>query len=176
MPSSNSRPLSHEKIRWALVPEGHPVCDKRPKQATAGHAVPASPTALRVRLCPSRRMRPHDHRMKYFAVTAFFGLLAYLAWPFYHVWQLNQAVVAGDRASLSRLVDLPRVKIEINKKLNKEVDSVVGEVSSSFVRWLQEGIHRLGNDAVERLVTLDWVEAGLRRASGCKRMWASSSV
>jgi hypothetical protein len=103
--------------------------------------------------------------MKYFAAMAFLGLLAYTAWPYYHIWQLNQAAIMGDRATLSRLVDLPRVQTEIKKKLNKDVDSAVGEVSNRFVSWLQTGIQRLGNDAVEQLVTLDWVEEQLLSTS-----------
>jgi hypothetical protein len=37
----------------------------------------------------------------------------------------------------------------------------VGDVSNAFVNWLQDGIRRLGSNAVERLVTLDWVRTQL---------------
>ncbi len=84
--------------------------------------------------------------------------LAYLAWPYYFLHRLNGAVVRGDSAELEQLVDIGAVRTEITRKLNKDVSSAVGEVSNQFVDWLQDGIRRLGGEAVERLVTLEWVE------------------
>lgn len=100
--------------------------------------------------------------MKKLSVAALAVLcLAYLAWPYYVLRQLNTALVRADTVDLERLVDLPAVRGEIVKKLNKDVDSAVGEVSNAFVDWLQDGIRRLGSGAVDRLVTLDWVRAQL---------------
>ena len=100
--------------------------------------------------------------MKKLSVAALLMLcFAYLAWPYYVLRQLNTALVTADMAALGQLVDLPAVRREIVKKLNKDVDSAVGEVSNAFVDWLQDGIRRLGSGAVDRLVTLDWVRAQL---------------
>ena len=100
--------------------------------------------------------------MKKLSVAALLMLfLAYLAWPYFVLRQLNTALVTSDMAALGQLVDLPAVRREIVKKLNKDVDSAVGEVSNAFVDWLQDGIRRLGSGAVDRLVTLDWVRAQL---------------
>lgn len=90
--------------------------------------------------------------------TAFLLLsLAYLAWPYAVLWQLNQALVRDDRAALTELVDIEAVRAAITRKLNGDLQSAVGEVSNRFVDWLQEGIRHSGARAVERLVTLDWV-------------------
>ena len=64
------------------------------------------------------------------------------------------------------MVDLEAVQDQIKRRLNKEVDSSVGEVSNAFVDWLQEGIQRMGSEAVERMVTLDWVRGQLLSKSG----------
>jgi hypothetical protein len=88
-------------------------------------------------------------------------LCAFVAWPYYHVWALERAALDHDLAALAPLVDLPMVREQIKRRLNKEVDSAVGEVSNAFVDWLQDGIRRLGANAVERLVTLEWVRAQL---------------
>ena len=99
--------------------------------------------------------------MKTFVAIIILCLAAYVAWPYYHVWRLDQAAILNDRTELNRLVDLEAVREQIKRRLNKEVDSAVGEVSNAFVDWLQTGIQRMGSDAVERLVTLDWVREQL---------------
>ena len=86
---------------------------------------------------------------------------AYVAWPYYHVWRLDQAVIMNDRQALAAQVDLAAVREQIKRRLNKEVDSSVGEVSNAFVDWLQDGIRRMGDKAVDELVTLDWVREQL---------------
>ncbi len=88
-------------------------------------------------------------------------LLAFVAWPYYHLWRLDQAVALNDRQALMELVDLQAVREQIKRRLNKEVDSAVGDVSNGFVDWLQDGIRRMGGDALNRLVTLEWVREQL---------------
>ena len=85
----------------------------------------------------------------------------FVAWPYYTVWELERAAVLNDVPAMNRLVDLQAVRDQIKRRLNKEVDSTVGDVSNAFVDWLQDGIRRLGAGAVDRLVTLDWVREQL---------------
>ncbi len=99
--------------------------------------------------------------MKTFFALVIVLLLAFVSWPYYQLWRLDQAVVANDRQALTELVNLVAVREQIKRRLNKEVDSAVGDVSNSFINWLQDGIHRMGADAVDRLVTLDWVREQL---------------
>jgi hypothetical protein len=100
--------------------------------------------------------------MKKLAVAAFLVLsLAYLVWPYAILQQLNGVLLADDRPALGQLVDIEAVRREITRKLNRDAQSAVGEVSNAFVDWLQEGIRRLGSSAVERLVTLEWVRSQL---------------
>jgi hypothetical protein len=99
--------------------------------------------------------------MKSLVVVLVLGLMAYVAWPYYYVWRIDQAVILDDREALGELVDLEAVRQQIKRRLNKEVDSAVGDVSNAFVDWLQDGIRRMGTGAVERLVTLEWVRQQL---------------
>jgi hypothetical protein len=87
--------------------------------------------------------------------------VAYVAWPYIGVWQLERVVVEHDQEGLARSVDLMAVRGEIKRRLNKEAGASVGNVSNAFVNWLQDGIRRLGQDAINRLVTLDWVRQQL---------------
>jgi hypothetical protein len=99
--------------------------------------------------------------MKALIVFLLLALSAFVSWPYYQVWNLNQAAIGKDQAALADLVDIRTVREEIKRRLNKEVDSTVGEVSNSFVDWLQEGIKRKGAEAVDALVTIDWVREQL---------------
>lgn len=88
-------------------------------------------------------------------------LLVFLASPYIALWRLDQAIRSDDSSSLADLVDLDAVRREIKKKLNKDADSSIGELSNPFIQWLQEGIQVIGGNAVDRLVTLSWVRARL---------------
>jgi hypothetical protein len=88
-------------------------------------------------------------------------LLSYLAWPYAVLWRIDQAARSGDMVALANLVNLASVRAEIKKKLNKDADSTIGELSNSFIRWLEEGIAVMGSQAVDRLVTLSWVRTRL---------------
>jgi len=89
-------------------------------------------------------------------------LALYLAWPYVSLWCLDQAVRNNDTAALAEHVDLDAVRGEIKKKLNKDADSAIGDMSDPFIRWLQRGIQTMGGDALDQLVILPWVRARLR--------------
>ena len=70
-------------------------------------------------------------------------LLAFLAWPFTAIYRLDQALVANDRQAVAHLVDIESIQQQIKRKMNKNVESTIGDVSNSFVEWLQNGVQRL---------------------------------
>lgn len=89
-------------------------------------------------------------------------LLAFLAWPYTAIYRLDQALAANNLAAIDRLVDIESIQQQIKRKMNKNVESSIGDVSNSFVEWLQNGIQRLGNDAIESMVNLEWAMTQLR--------------
>jgi len=89
-------------------------------------------------------------------------LLGFLAWPYMAIYQLDQALKTNDHQAIERLVDIQAIQQQVKRKMNKEVTSTIGEVSNGFIDWLQAGIQRLGNDAIEDLVNMDWVISQLR--------------
>jgi hypothetical protein len=89
-------------------------------------------------------------------------LLGFLVWPYTVIYRLDQALQVNDREAIDQLVDIASIQKQIKRKMNKEVESSIGDVSNSFVEWLQDGIQRMGNDAIERMVNIDWVVAELR--------------
>ena len=115
--------------------------------------------------------RPRRLRVLGLAVALFLGalFLLFLAWPYATLWQIDKAVRDRNMAELASLVDLESVRMEIKKKLNKNANSTIGDMSDPFIRWLEEGIADMGNQAVERLVTLSWVQGLLlERGTGDK--------
>jgi hypothetical protein len=100
--------------------------------------------------------------MKGFFALLFLIALAFLVWPYTAVYRLDQALQANDQQKLSEMIDLASVREQIKRKLNKNVQSTIGDVSNSFIDWLQNGIQRMGADAVEQMVDNRWVVAQLR--------------
>ncbi len=84
--------------------------------------------------------------------------LAYIAWPYVTIWRLDRALAAGGPASLTGLVDLDAVRGEIRRKINKDSTSAIDRISDGFIDWLAQGIRSDGTDALDRLVTLEWVQ------------------
>jgi hypothetical protein len=112
--------------------------------------------------------RPGIRRaLRRMVLPALAALLLYVAWPYVTLWRLDRAVLSDDPSALADLVDLEAVRGEIKKRLNKEADSTLGDLSDAFIRWLEAGIQTAGSGAVDRLVTLDWVrERLLSRGAG----------
>lgn len=100
--------------------------------------------------------------MKGFFALLFLITLAFLIWPYTAVYRLDQALQTNDQQTLSEMIDLASIREQIKRKLNKNVQSTIGEVSNSFIDWLQNGIQRMGADAVEHMVDNQWVVTQLR--------------
>ncbi len=95
-------------------------------------------------------------------------LLAYLAWPYATLWRIDRALRNDDSAALAELVDLDAVRGAIKTKLNKDADSSIGDLSDSFIRWLQErnrgrGQRRRGAACDPRLGTRAALGQGRKR-------------
>jgi hypothetical protein len=89
-------------------------------------------------------------------------MLAFLAWPYTAIYRLDRALSQNHRTTLAEMIDIQSVRSQIKRKINKNLESSIGDVSNSFVDWLQEGIQRLGADAVDEMVSTDWVVKQLR--------------
>ncbi|MCU7890283.1 MAG: DUF2939 domain-containing protein [Candidatus Thiodiazotropha sp. (ex Ustalcina ferruginea)] len=100
--------------------------------------------------------------MKSFFAVVILIAIAFLIWPYTIVYRLDQALQQNDQQALTELIDVEAVREQIKRKLNKNVKSSIGDVSNGFIDWLQNGIQRLGGDAVEQMVDISWVVTQLR--------------
>jgi hypothetical protein len=88
-------------------------------------------------------------------------VIGYLAWPYLTLWRLDRALVRDDRTDLAALVDLPAMRDEIRRQINKDAQGALVPFSDPFISWLEEAIRRNGTAALDRQVTLDWVRGHL---------------
>ncbi|MET0050109.1 MAG: DUF2939 domain-containing protein [Candidatus Thiodiazotropha sp.] len=100
--------------------------------------------------------------MKSFITLLVLVALAFLAWPYTAIYRLDQALKQNDQIAIESMIDVESVRDQIKRKLNKNVQSNIGSVSSGFVDWLQDGIRRLGSDAIDEMVDARWVVNELR--------------
>lgn len=84
-------------------------------------------------------------------------LALYLSWPYVTLWRLEAALRDPNPLSLQAFVDLAAVRGELKRKLNKETASTLGPLSDPFIYWIEKGVRTLGSEAIDRLVTLEWV-------------------
>ena len=100
--------------------------------------------------------------MKALASLLFLCILAFLIWPYTAVYRLDRALAQHHRQTLSEMIDIDSVRDQIKRRLNKNLDSSIGNVSNDFIDWLQAGIQKLGAGAVDQMVDTDWVASQLR--------------
>lgn len=124
---------------------------------------------------------PKDLPQRRFAIPAplrwlLLGLIVagslYLVSPYITLWRLNLTSVHGPTSALSSIVDLEAVRDQIQRRLNKDRTSAIGEVSDAFIDWVQQVIRRDDGEALRRAVTLGWVrQILLTHAEGNDGFW-----
>jgi hypothetical protein len=83
----------------------------------------------------------------------------YLASPYLALWRLDRTAVNGPTSALNRLVDIEAVQDQIRRRLNKDEDSRIGEVSEPFIDWIQRTIRGRSPNALRMTVTLAWLRS-----------------
>ncbi|MGB5733471.1 MAG: DUF2939 domain-containing protein [Thiohalocapsa sp.] len=111
------------------------------------------------------RRPPRSLRRGMQILTLGVGLL--LIWPYVDLWRLNELVLHRPAPALARLVDIDSVRNQILRRLNKDAESSIGQVSDPFIEWIERSIRVPGNKDLEQSVTLEWLHALLAaRGSG----------
>ncbi len=108
------------------------------------------------------RQRYLRHRPRVLAAVAVIAAL-WLIWPYATVLRLHQVAADEQPEALAGLVDIDAVRDQIRRRLNKDADSVIGEVSDPFIDWIAAALEQPGADALERQVSYPWLHALLRQ-------------
>lgn len=127
------------------------------------------------KILPKRRF-PLPEPLRWLLLSLVVVASLYLVSPYITLWRLNLTCVHGPTSALSTLVDIESVRDQIQRRLNKDRTSVIGEVSDVFIDWIQEAIRRGDGEALGRAVTLNWLrERLLRHAQDSEGFWPAIS-
>jgi len=108
-----------------------------------------------------RRLRLPSWMWRALATLVLAGALLFAS-PYWTLWRMSRAADSATPEALRPFVDLNAIRDQIRRRLNKNLESRIGDVSEPFIEWIESGLQAEGTAAVEHLVTLEWV-AGLLR-------------
>lgn len=94
------------------------------------------------------------------------ALLAFVAWPYYRMFQLDDALGTDNLPALAELVDLDALRQHTQQRFNAGVKGLsAGAPQSQALDWIRGQIERLGETALQQVVNLEWVMDTLRQAA-----------
>lgn len=103
--------------------------------------------------------------MKFVYGLLFVALLAFGAWPYYHVFRIDDALGKDDLEALAQLVDLEAIRQEMTQKIDAGLQATTGDPPrGSVLNWLQQNLRQAGEHAVEQNITVEWVRDRLKEA------------
>ncbi len=103
--------------------------------------------------------------MRFIVSLLLASLLIFLFWPYYHLYRLDDALGRPDPAALAPLVDLDAIRANTKERLTWALgmrDAAAPGMEP--LRWLQQGLQRAGEAALEDTIDLAWVQTQLRDA------------
>ena len=95
-------------------------------------------------------------------IVALITVAMLIAWPYVHVHRFDRALKASDLAAIGEMVDLDAVKAQVRKEIAQRVDRTLGGSPGSMLGWLQDGVKRLGNQAIDMTIDAEWIHDTLQ--------------
>jgi hypothetical protein len=95
-------------------------------------------------------------------------LIVYGAWPYYHVYRLDDALGRNDTAALTGLVDVRAIRANYRERLDRGLGLQTlpqPEDAGGALVWLQQNLQRLGDAALEQTITMEWINNTLKAAA-----------
>ncbi len=96
------------------------------------------------------------------------AVLAYVAWPYYTLWRLDQALTGNDLSGLVKRLDLTAIRRHFHQLWEQHIAGVAEQFDNPVFRFLRGGVKEVGAaafDAIdaswvrERLLTAQVIEA-----------------
>jgi hypothetical protein len=109
--------------------------------------------------------------MKYFSGLIFLAIMAYLVWPYYHIYEINSAVAQNNKAALEQLVDFEEVNKVYKENLKWRSEHTVAPQGGVLPDSMREGAQALmgtlGGIAAETVnIDAKWILERLRNLEG----------
>jgi len=96
-----------------------------------------------------------------------FALVAFIVWPYYHVYRLDNALGLNDMRTLEQLLDIPAIRRNYKERLEGglSLPQPHPQDTDNPLAWLQQNLWRLGDAALEQAITLLWARDTLKEAA-----------
>ena len=106
--------------------------------------------------------------IKFLLSLVLLALAAFVAWPYAVTYRLDNALVQNEHQALQALVDIEAVRGQVRQRLEQQIGGTdTGQ--NAVLQWLSDGVRRLGDGAIDRLIDLDWVRETLLAQSANAR-------
>jgi hypothetical protein len=104
--------------------------------------------------------------MRFVGYLFLLALIAFGIWPYYQVFRLDQALGNNDMAALGELVDLSAIRRNYKERLQSGIDVLPSVVDGgNALKWLTQNVQRLGDAALDQVITPQWVSDTLKSAA-----------
>jgi len=104
--------------------------------------------------------------MKFLSGLIFLAIVAFLVWPYYHLYQLNNAVVSNNHAGFEKLIDIDAVRKVHQENIEWKINNTGGMQGNVIADTIREGVKALGNTAVDTVIDTNWMLARLHKTPG----------
>ena len=96
------------------------------------------------------------------------ALVVFGAWPYYHLFRLDDALGRNDMTALAELLDVEAIRGNYKSRIEKGLG--LGALPrpddpASALTWLQQNLQRLGDSALEQTITLEWARDTLKASA-----------
>ncbi len=102
--------------------------------------------------------------MRLLRYLVLFALVAFVAWPYYHVYRLDDALGKGDLQVLGQLLDIPAIRRNHKERVENGSALHPPSATDNTLASLQQNLRHLDDTALEQAITL-WVRDTLREAT-----------
>ncbi|RKZ76322.1 MAG: hypothetical protein DRQ57_04210 [Gammaproteobacteria bacterium] len=102
--------------------------------------------------------------MKYLSGLIFLAIVAYFALPYYHLYQIDNAVVNNNHAALEELIDIEEVRKVHKENVEWQINNTgpQGMVADA----MRKGVKVLGDTAVDAVIDVNWILTRLHKTQG----------
>jgi hypothetical protein len=91
------------------------------------------------------------------------AVLVYLAWPYYTLWHLDQALTDNDQSALARLLDLAAIRRQFHQLWEQKLEGVTEPFANPVFRFLRDGVKEVGAAAFDN-IDANWVREAILAA------------
>jgi hypothetical protein len=93
-------------------------------------------------------------------------IIVFGIWPYYHLYRLDDALGRDDMPMLAELVNVDAIRANYKNRLNRGLESQAQpDNPAGALLWLQQGLQRLGDTALEQTISLEWVRDTLKQSA-----------